>query len=116
MLGLFIGCSPLWGYQTASVIGLSILLRLNRTISFLATNISLPPFIPFILLGSIKIGELVTGEKVNFDLSNGVSWDMFTDHVTVYIIGSVFFSAIISILGGTITYLTLNQLKKRKTQ
>lgn len=115
MLGLFIGCSPLWGYQTASVIGLALLLRLNRTIAFIASNISLPPIIPFIILGSIKVGEWITGEKVSFDFSNGISWDMFANHIEVYVIGAMLFGASVSLLGGAITYITLLRLKAAKT-
>src|SRR5690554_4419950 len=53
-LGIFIGLSPLWGFHTVIVIFLAILFNLNKVIAFTFSNVSLPPFIPFILLISLN--------------------------------------------------------------
>lgn len=107
MLGLFIGCSPLWGVQTGLVIGLALLLKLNKALAFLTSNISIPPLLPFIVLGGIKCGELVTGQHISLDFSDGIKWEMFSDNLLVFLIGSFIFATLVSIAGGIITYLTL---------
>lgn len=116
-LGMFIGCAPLWGYQTASVFGLAFLFRLNKPIAFLASNISIPPFIPLIIWGSIKIGEAITGQQVKFNLDGEISWDLLmnllAEHLYVYVIGSLIFSVIMGAVGGLITYFSLSRLAKK---
>src|SRR5690606_24024461 len=56
-LGVFIGLSPLWGLQTIVVLFLAFIFRLNKLIAFAFSNVSLPPLIPFIIYGSMKIGS-----------------------------------------------------------
>jgi uncharacterized protein (DUF2062 family) len=46
-LGVFMGLSPFWGFQTLLVISLAVLFKLNKVLAFVASNVSLPPFIPF---------------------------------------------------------------------
>ena len=58
-LGIFLGLSPLWGFHTVIVIFLAVLLKLNKVIAFISSNISLPPFIPFVLLLSMQVGNWV---------------------------------------------------------
>jgi len=84
-----------------------LLLKLNRTIAFLMSNISVPPVLPFLVLGSIKCGELVTGQQVSLDFTDGINWEMFQEHLIVFIVGSFIFATIVSMLGGAVTYLTL---------
>ena len=114
MLGLFIGCSPLWGFQTGLVIGLALLLKLNRTLAFLTSNISVPPLLPFIVLGSIECGELVTGQHVSLDFSDGINWAMLQENLFVFLVGSFIFSSLVSLLGGVVTYLTLRSYQNTR--
>ncbi|MGB0402859.1 MAG: DUF2062 domain-containing protein [Salibacteraceae bacterium] len=115
MLGIFIGCAPFWGFQTALVIGSAIALKLNKPIAFLTSNISMPPMFPFIILGSIKCGEWVMNEKIMFELSNQSVWGMFADHITLYIVGALIFSALFSIIVGLFTYLALLSYRKARS-
>ncbi|MEO6303967.1 MAG: DUF2062 domain-containing protein, partial [Bacteroidia bacterium] len=68
-VGLFFGIVPIWGYQLVSAIGAAYLFRLNKAIVILTANISIPPFLPFILIASMKTGELFTGNETNLTLS-----------------------------------------------
>src|SRR5699024_3036539 len=61
-LGVLIGLSPLWGFHTVIVLFLAILFNLNKVIAFAFSNVSLPPFIPFIIFSGLKIGSWVLGE------------------------------------------------------
>ncbi len=114
ILGIFIGCSPVWGFQTALVIALAIVFRLNKTIAFLASNVSMPPLIPFIVLAGIKCGEIVTGQRVSFDFSNGINWEMFQDHILLFVVGSFIFATLFSIVGGLVTFLALSSYKSMR--
>lgn len=58
-LGACIGLMPIYGFQVLTVIGLSLILRLNRTLAFLGVTISSPPLLPFWIAAGYWIGTLV---------------------------------------------------------
>lgn len=106
-LGVFIGIAPFWGFQTILVLALAAVLKLNKLISFTFSNISIPPMIPFIIYGSLKIGSWIlnNNEEIAYD---NVSLDFnFLLSLKEYIIGSfvlAFFSAIIFGVAGFVIF------------
>src|SRR5690606_41820547 len=52
----------IWGFQLLVGIPFAIFTKLNKVLFIAAANISIPPFIPFIIYGSYKMGELVLGK------------------------------------------------------
>jgi len=69
--GIFMGIVPIWGFQLLVGIPLAVYFRMNKVLFLTAANISLPPFIPFIIFGSYKFGGLF--------YKNGVQLDSFED-------------------------------------
>ncbi len=67
-LGIFVGISPFWGIHTLLVFTLAAVFNLNKVIAFLFSNISIPPFIPFIIYSSYQMGSLISG--------NGFDWGL----------------------------------------
>ena len=113
-LGVFIGLCPLWGFHTIIVLFLAVLLRLNSAIAFAFSNVSLAPFIPFVLYLSLKMGTLITGEELEFTYSDMVSNFGFFTHLKTYIIGSLTLSVIAATLFGFLGYLVLKVFDKKK--
>lgn len=112
-LGVFIGLSPLWGLHTVIVIFLAILLKLNKVISFVFSNISLPPFIPFVLLVSIQIGNWVLGIDTHYELDNFMdNFDMI-QNLKSYIIGSITLSITCALIFGAFGYLLFSLLDRK---
>jgi len=56
-VGILVGASPFFGLHYLLAIGLATLLGLNRPLTFLASNISIPPIAPFLIFGSIQVGS-----------------------------------------------------------
>lgn len=113
-LGLFIGLSPFWGLHTLLVLGLAFLFQLNKPIAFAFSNISLPPFIPFVLYLSIQTGVWITGEE-NFFALDGIMDNLVAlKGLKTYLIGSFALATIVSLISGLISYFTLTQMAKRK--
>ena len=56
-LGAFIGVQPTPGLHIVLVLGLSLLLRLDGAIAYLAANISIPPVAPFLWFAAIQLGS-----------------------------------------------------------
>ncbi|MFP3834273.1 DUF2062 domain-containing protein [Chryseobacterium sp. SIMBA_028] len=108
-LGVFIGLSPFWGFQTLLVISLSVLFKLNKVLAFVASNVSLPPFIPFIIAASLFLGSPFVHGDSNI-LSQDVNFELIKNNLLQYVIGSFILSTTLSALAGISTFLFLNKL------
>lgn len=108
-LGVFVGFSPFWGFHTLLVISLSVLFKLNKVLAFVASNVSLPPFIPFIIAASLFLGApFVVG---NGDILNQeFNFDLVKNNLLQYIIGSLILASTMSVMSGIVTFLFLNKV------
>ena len=103
-LGVFIGLSPLWGFHTIIVLFLAVLLNLNKVIAFAFSNVSIPPFIPFVLYASTLMGNFVLGEHMEYSLSDFTQNFEFYKNIKTYIIGSFSLAFVASICFGLLGY------------
>jgi uncharacterized protein DUF2062/glycosyl transferase family 2 len=114
-LGLFCGIAPIWGYQMIVAAALAHFLRLNKAIALVASNISIPPMVPFILYGSVAVGHWIfTGQK----LAAGFSPEQMTSanvlgYIGQWLVGSVVLAALVSLMGIVVTY-GIAQLVRKK--
>jgi len=116
MLGLFMGVAPVWGYQMIIAFGLAHLLKLNKVIVLVASNISIPPMIPVIIFASFRTGGLfIESDKLNLIYSKGLSLDLIKDNLFQYLTGSLVFGLILAITFGIITYILLLIFRKKPT-
>jgi uncharacterized protein (DUF2062 family) len=112
-LGTFIGLSPFWGFQTLLVITLAVFLKLNKTIAFAFSNISLPPFIPFIIYASLELGQWVLGEKISYSIEEMMDNFEAIEHLKTYLVGSFTLAIIGAIVFGFIGYVFFSFFNKR---
>ena len=112
-LGIFIGLCPLWGFHTVIVIFLAILFKLNKVISFAFSNVSLPPFIPFVLYASFKVGQFVLGEEFSFSMQE-ITQEAAFKHMEIYIIGSLALSVFSALTIGFLAYIFLKAFEGKK--
>ncbi len=108
-LGVFIGLSPVWGFQTFLAISLAVVFKLNKVLSFVSSNISFPPFIPFIIAASLFIGAPFVDGQTNF-LNHELSFELVKNHLLQYIIGSLILASSASVILGAGFYLFLNKV------
>ncbi len=103
-LGLFWGIAPFWGFQMVIAAALAHRLRLNKAITLLASNISVPPLVPFILAGSIGLGHwMMTGQVLEW-ASLDVSEMRTTASAWEWIAGSFALAGVVAACGMAITY------------
>lgn len=71
-VGLGVGCGmlPVWGYQLVVALVAAHLLRLNKVVAAVCSNVSIPPMIPFILYASLRIGAWLLGAEFSLHLSD----------------------------------------------
>lgn len=113
-LGVFIGLSPFWGFHTVIVIFLAIFFNLNKAIAFAFSNVSLPPFIPFILYASSKVGQWVLNVNYPFTLDDLVNNFEIVKHLETYIVGSFTLAAFSALILGILAYFFFTVFEKRK--
>jgi len=106
-LGVFMGIAPVWGWQMAIALALAILLKLNKVITLVASNLSIPPLIPFILFASYLTGGLVLNnhQAINFD--SGITFEFVKINFLQYIVGALVLASAMGILAGFATWLML---------
>lgn len=111
-LGVFIGIIPIWGFQTIAVLFLAVSFRLNKLLAFAASNISIPPMIPFIVIAALKIGSLVLNSDIDDEeVSKIVD---FKNHIVEYLIGSIILASFAALLVGFVSYFLLKKFDKNK--
>lgn len=134
-VGIFFGIAPLWGLQMFLALTVAWLLRLNKAIALLTSNISIPPMIPFILYASYKTGGLLLGSIspdemlrkygllrfiynwmnltiTNFHIRNKDLAGDIARNVTQYIIGSFALAFASALFAGFFTFVLVKVLKK----
>lgn len=116
-LGVFIGIIPVWGFQTFLSIFLAALFKGNKALSFLGSNISIPPMIPFIVLGSLHVGGIfVTGSMpLTIDFEH-ISWQALQTHLLQYIVGSLILATFTAVILGITVYALLSYYYRKKTK
>ncbi|WP_433765068.1 DUF2062 domain-containing protein [Flavobacterium ginsenosidimutans] len=115
-LGIFIGLSPFWGFQTVLLFTFAALFRLNKVIAYLTSNVSFPPFIPFIIYASLQVGSIFVSSDAPLVLDSSITLDDIQKNATQYIVGSLILASVSALSVGFISYLLLTAFSsKNKT-
>lgn len=111
-IGVFVGCSPLYGLHLAICVALASLLRLNRIQTYLAAQISVPFLAPFLLLAEIETGRLLRGAGwLTLDLASLRHldpWQFGLDLVT----GSLVVGGVLGMLAAALTWGAVRRLQR----
>ena len=96
---------PVKDFARISLLNSILLLGLNKSLAFLASNISIPPMIPLIVWSSLKVGSLFTGGGLLPEAE--ITRDFIKAHLIQYLTGSCLLALLIAAILGTATYLFL---------
>ncbi len=126
--GLFMGILPVWGFQMLLAAFFAHLLKINKVIVLVASNISLPPMIPFIIYSSYRTGGLLI--KGDTNLLTRQSLDTLHQHVVSgdfyraleqlglgfwqYLLGSIFLGLAVAGTGYLTTWILSAVYVKKK--
>jgi len=113
-LGVFVGISPFWGFQTVIVLFLAVLFKLNKAVSFAFSNISFPPLIPFVIYGSLKLGGLFVSGNMPLVLDRSITFDDVKNNIAQYLVGSFILASLSAVIFGLTGYLLLTLFKPKK--
>lgn len=111
MLGVFMGIVPIWGYQMITAALIAHLLGLNKVITLVASNISIPPMIPFILFGSYATGAWLLHKPFSLVLHE-VTFETVKESLIQYLAGSMVFAVICGVTAGFVCLCILSVVRK----
>jgi glycosyltransferase involved in cell wall biosynthesis len=115
-LGVFIGISPFWGFQTILLFTFAALFKLNKVIAYLSSNVSFPPFIPFVIYGSLKMGSYFVSNDAPLILDSSITLDDIQKNATQYIVGSLILASVSALFFGLLSYLLLTAFTKKHSE
>ena len=88
-------------------------MRLNKAITLLASNISIPPLMPFILYGGLALGHwLFTGRGLDFSAQE-MTRARALEYFGHWLVGSVVLGAGVALMG-TLTAYGVARLVRRR--
>ncbi|MBM3404265.1 MAG: DUF2062 domain-containing protein [Bacteroidetes bacterium] len=112
-VGVFLSCAPIWGWQMVAALALSYPLKLNKLATLAASNLSIPPNMPWILYLSYVSGGLVLGKEFDISYSSGITLEWVERNLLQYLVGSIVFGIILGIVAGITSYIILTILRKK---
>ena len=113
-LGIFIGVSPFWGFHTVLALSLATVFKLNKFLTFVFSQISLAPFIPFIIGISMFFGSFFVEGKTDFSHQE-LNLEMVKHNLLQYVVGSFIFATLLAISFGFTFFYLLNLFRKEST-
>ncbi|HPS30218.1 MAG TPA: DUF2062 domain-containing protein [bacterium] len=114
-LGAAMGVSPFWGFQIILELILAHFLKLNKAIVLIASHISFPPLIPFVIYYSYKLGGVVYDTNVNLDIDN-LTLESVSLNFVQYFIGAWMLMALLAVLFFTVTMIFLHFKRRNNTE
>lgn len=103
--GVFFGILPIWGFQLLLGIPFAIFTKLNKVLFIAAANISIPPFIPFIIFGSYKMGELVLNKpEVPLPAFSDITVSAIHQNMMVYIWGAIALAIVAGVMATLVSW------------
>ncbi len=110
-LGVCCGILPVWGYQMWIALAVAHVARLNKVLAVVASNISVPPMIPFILFGSYAIGCRLLGNPIAL-LFSEVTFDSVLVNLWQYVLGACVLALLAGVCAWLLTWAVLGIFRK----
>lgn len=113
-VGVLVGTTPLYGLHFLLVMGICLPLRLDVAIAYVASNVSLPIFAPFINVSEVQIGAwLRTGSFIHFDKADFEARGPF-DYARELVLGTLVVSPVSAFVASVLAYGVAWTSRRRK--
>jgi uncharacterized protein (DUF2062 family) len=105
--GVFMGIIPIWGFQMIVAAFLAHLFKLNKALVLVASNISIPPMIPFIIYLSFVLGRFFVANPVYLSFNKNLTLESAKIGFLQYVYGSIPLALFAGILAALLTFIFL---------
>lgn len=113
--GVFMGIVPFWGFQMVIAVFLAHLMKLNKALVLVASNISILPMMPVILYLSYLVGGIVLNKPTVLNFDKSITLKSVSGDLLQYWVGSFCFATIMALIAGTLTLLLLAIFRRKPT-
>lgn len=113
--GVFMGIVPIWGFQMITAAFLAHLFKLNKALVLVASNISIPPMMPFIIYLSFVLGRFFVANPVYISFNKNLTVENATLGFLQYVYGSILLAIAAGIIATIVTYVILLIRRKGRT-
>lgn len=103
-LGLFVGCSPLFGLHALIAGGLAFAFRLDVLITYLATNISIPPVIPLLFFTELQVGTFLLNGRFHSLALSDFAPEKVLELGAAVLVGFPVVGGAVALLGGAMAF------------
>lgn len=111
-LGVCCGILPAWGYQMWIALAVAQVTKLNKVLAVVASNISIPPMIPFILFGSYATGCWLLGNQISL-LFNEITFENAMINLWQYVLGACVLALAAGVCAWLMCWAVLGLFRKR---
>ena len=105
--GVFMGIVPIWGFQMIVAAFLAHLFKLNKALVLVASNISIPPMMPFIIYLSFVLGRIFVANPVYISFDKNLTLENAKIGFLQYVYGSIPLAISAGIVAALFTYALL---------
>ena len=109
--GVMMSVMPIWGFQTVAAICFAQLMGLNKIVAAAAANISLPPFIPFIVYAGMHLGGIFLGIDVKLSPTDA-TMEVVGGNMLAFCIGSVILGVGLGVIVWPLAWIFIRQLRQ----
>lgn len=113
-IGIFVGCSPFFGFHSFIVVLIALIFRFNVILLWVGTQISVPPMIPFLIFSSLSIGHRLMGKPFITDFAH-INLSAAYQEFTMYFMGATVVGAVLGLAGALLCFLILSKIPRNKT-
>ncbi|TDE10276.1 DUF2062 domain-containing protein [Dyadobacter psychrotolerans] len=110
--GFFMGILPIWGFQLLVGIPLSVYFKMNKVLFLTAANVSIPPFIPFIIFGSYQFGGLFYKNGVQLTSVKDLTLESIHVNIVQYLLGGTLLAIFAGMVSFGISFLLLKSFRR----
>ncbi len=110
-LGCMFSVMPIWGFQLVAALAVAYILRLNKLLVAIFSNLSQVPLIPFIIFTSLWIGGKILGKPTLVSLETA-NMQAIGERLLQYILGGVILAFVIGAISTLLTYAVLRIFRK----
>ncbi len=115
-VGVFIGILPTFGLGFLVISFFAIFIRFNVIAAFVGTALGNPFLSPFWIFSSYKLGELITGVRIEL-LDLKINFLNTTLKFTLaFIAGNLVISLVVAIISYFVVYILIDNIKKSRNQ
>lgn len=114
--GVFFGLLPIPGFQVVSLMFVATKFNLNRPIAFLGVNVSAPPFLPFIIFGTVKLGSLFIPDMIDMNNLGEDTIKKGGAGFLAFVIGSLIIAPIIAVVAFLLSYPIFSGIRTAKSK